>query len=75
MDEVEDCEAACRRSLAKLGVEYVDLYLVHWPIAVKNLGDGKYEKINIPMYKIWAQMEDLVDKGLVKSIGVSNFNV
>ena len=53
-NEVEDCEAACKRSLAKLGVEYLDLYLIHWPVAVKDLGDGKYEKINIPMYKIWA---------------------
>ena len=74
-DEVEDVEAACRRSLEKLGVEYLDLYLVHWPVAVRDLGDGKYEKIKIPMYKIWAQMEALVNKGLVKSIGVSNFNV
>ena len=51
------------------------MYLVHWPIAVKDVGDGKFERIKIPMYKIWAQMEALVDKGLVKSIGVSNFNV
>ena len=49
--------------------------MVHWPIAVRDLGDEIYEKINLPMYKIWAQMESLVDKGLVKSIGVSNFNV
>jgi diketogulonate reductase-like aldo/keto reductase len=79
MDEVEDCEAACKRSLERLGLEYLDLYLVHWPLAVRDISeeDGvkKYERINIPMYKIWAQMEALVDKGLVRNIGVSNFNV
>lgn len=80
-DEVEDVEAACRRSLKKLGVEYLDLYLIHWPIAVKAIppteegGATTYEKIKIPMYKIWAQMEACVEKGLVKSIGTSNFNV
>ena len=31
--EVEDCELACRASLEKLGLEHLDLYLVHWPIA------------------------------------------
>ena len=71
-DEVEDCEAACRRSLKNLGVEYVDLYLVHWPFC---LNPATNEMVKLPMYKIWAQMEALVDKGLVKSIGVSNFNV
>lgn len=80
-DEVEDCEAACRRSLASLQVDYLDLYLVHWPLAFRTIpateegGQPTYERINIPMHKIWAQMEALVDKGLVKSIGVSNFNL
>ena len=78
-DEVEDVEAACKRSLQKLGLEYLDLYLVHWPIALKTIqlenGEVGYEKLKFPMYKIWAQMESLVDKGLVKSIGTSNFNV
>ena len=58
-DEVEDVEAACRRSLAKLRVDYVDLYLVHWPVAVRPLppedkgGELKYQKIKLPMQKIW----------------------
>ena len=81
IDEVEDVEAACRRSLAKLGLEFVDLYLLHWPIAVRTLpendkdGNPVYEKIKIPVHKIWPQMEALVDLGLAKSIGVSNFGV
>jgi len=79
IDEVEDVEGACRRSLARLGLEYVDLYLLHWPIAVRevNEADGsiRYEKIKIPIHKIWPQLEALVGKGLTKSIGVSNFNV
>jgi len=55
--------------------------MVHWPIAMREVpptSEGEqptYERIKMPMYKIWAQMEALVDKGLVKSIGVSNFNV
>ena len=38
--EVEDCEAACRRSLAKLQVDYIDLYLIHWPIATRLVKEG-----------------------------------
>jgi len=37
IDETEDCEAAIKRSLSKLDLEYVDLYLVHYPIAVKTI--------------------------------------
>lgn len=79
IDEVEDVEAACRRSLKRLGLEYVDLYLLHWPLAVRTTTDAEgkdtYEKIKIPIHKIWPQLEALVDLGLTKSIGVSNFNV
>lgn len=77
--EVEDCRAACQRSLKRLGVEYLDLYLVHFPLATRKVtnedSSESFERIKIPMHKIWAQMEALVKEGLVRSIGVSNFNV
>jgi len=58
--EVEDLEAACRRSLKKLGVEYLDLYIVHWSVAMEPIEgpvddmSTKWKRINFPMYKIWA---------------------
>ena len=38
-DEVHDVEAACLRSIEKLKVKYLDLYLIHWPFAMKKV-DG-----------------------------------
>ena len=66
--DYEDPEAALRLSLKKLGTDYVDLYLIHWPY--NGVGPVK-----MPMHVLWKKMEDLVRKGLVKSIGVSNFNI
>lgn len=81
IDETEDCAAALDRSLKRLGLEYVDSYLVHWPIAARKIKEAsknekaQFERINIPVHKVWPQMEALLDAGLTKSIGVSNFNV
>ena len=61
-------EEALKVSLAKLKLDYVDCYLIHWP---NNLfSEGK-----MPLHVLWAKLEQLVEKGLTKSLGVSNMNV
>ena len=66
-------------SLKKLNLTYVDLYLIHWPLAFKP-GDDPYPRIEghiqydkVPLHETWEGMEDLVTKKLTRYIGVSNF--
>lgn len=65
--EYDDVQDALEYSLKKLNLNYVDLYLVHWPM-------GYYSEPKKPMHVLWREMEALVDKGLTGSIGISNFN-
>jgi len=58
--------------LKDLNLDYVDLYLDHWPTQINEV-DGKI--IKTPMHILWKNMENLVKKGLTKSIGVSNYNI
>ena len=74
---------ACERSLNKLNVEYIDLYLIHAPLSMRYVdeetlipktADGNMDVVEVDHSKIWVDMEKCVEKGWVKSIGVSNFN-
>ena len=59
---IGDIEDSFNRSLERLGLDYVDLYLIHWPV-LRCFGNT------------WKAMEKLREEGKVKSIGVSNFSI
>lgn len=69
---------AMKESLKNLGLEYVDLYLIHWPLKLNQ------EQFKIPVPKecvatidikaVWEAMEECQNLGLTKSIGLSNFS-
>lgn len=64
---------ACIASLNRLGLNYLDLYLIHWPGAAKVKADSD---LNMSYRKeTWLNMEKLVRDGKVKSIGVSNYEI
>lgn len=72
---------ALQDSLKKLQLDYLDLYLIHWPVAFRN-GVDFPKKPNdyltpdeAPIIETWKQMEKAKNDGLAKHIGVSNFSV
>lgn len=80
----ERVEQALRLSLKALQLDYVDLYLMHSAMGAQHVSDtemfptgedGKALLDDIHYTETWKEMEKLVEKGLTKSIGVSNFNV
>lgn len=62
--------AAFHKTLKDLQLEYLDLYLIHWPASCSQFGN--WEEIN---RETWRALETLYSEGLVKAIGVSNFYV
>lgn len=82
----EQVEPICRKQLADWGIDYFDLFIVHFPVALKYVdpsvryppgwnvdGKDKVELSNATIQETWTAMESLVNKGLAKSIGISNF--
>lgn len=72
---------ALKKTLSDLQLDYLDLYLVHWPIAFKSdilaprKGSDYIILEEIPIIETWRGMEDALQQGLVKHIGVSNFSI
>lgn len=64
----EETKAALKRSLEKLQTDYLDFYLIHWPIPSADCKDWKQLDIDT-----WRAMEELQKEGKVKAIGLSNF--
>ncbi|KAF5347158.1 hypothetical protein D9758_011091 [Tetrapyrgos nigripes] len=62
-------------SLAKLQLEYVDMYLMHWPQALTTEGTALKPDESPTILETWRQMEELVVSGKAKGIGVSNYSI
>lgn len=62
-----------------LGLEYLDLYLIHFPVRIRP--GASFEKLKeedfleLDLKGVWLELEKLKERGLIKSIGVSNFSV
>jgi diketogulonate reductase-like aldo/keto reductase len=79
----QDVIPACEKSLKDLQLDYLDLYLVHWPfpnfhapgcdVASRSANAKPYVHENY--MKTWRQMENLVEMGLVRHIGASNMTI
>ncbi len=85
----EHVEEACQKSLSDLGLEQFDLYLIHFPIALQYVpietryppewvhepaSNSGMKLAKVPLYKTWGAMEQLVETGLTRKIGVCNYN-
>lgn len=79
----EDVIPACRQSLRDLQLDYLDLYLIHWPfpnhhaagVDVHSRDAQAQPYIHANYMKTWRQLEKLVEMGLVRHIGTSNMTI
>lgn len=77
----EDVQPALEKTLADLQLDYLDLYLIHWPVIIRKglefhqSGNDLISLEEIPLSVTWEAMEQCRTKGLCNHLGVSNFSV
>lgn len=77
----ESVEPAIRKTLADLQLDYLDLYLIHWPLVFRQghdqarSADDLLSTDEVPLADTWKAMEEIKRKGLTRHIGVSNFSI
>lgn len=77
----EHVRPAIEKTLADLQLEQLDLYLIHWPVAIKHgvsmpyTGPDFISIDEIPLIETWEAMQQCAKAGLTKNVGVSNFSV
>jgi len=82
-DKHGDVEGSCRQTLADLGLDYLDAYLVHWPFpnfhppgcSVESRSPDAKPYIHENFLRTWRQMEKQVELGLTRHIGTSNMTI
>ncbi|KAL1753365.1 NADP-dependent oxidoreductase domain-containing protein [Schizophyllum commune] len=70
-----DVEKSLDASLEALNTTYLDLFLIHWPIAFNRDGSVYNKELTDDPFPTWQKLEELVKKGKIRNIGVSNFNI
>ncbi|XP_044504518.1 NADPH-dependent aldo-keto reductase, chloroplastic-like [Mangifera indica] len=74
----DDPVSALKQTLKNLGMEYIDMYLVHWPVKLKpwavNPVPNEEDFERLDLEATWAGMEKCLELGLCRTIGVSNFS-
>lgn len=66
----EKAVASCEASLKRLGTDYLDSYLIHWPVLVQNV-----DRLEEDLCETWRAFERLYNDGKLRSMGTSNFNI
>lgn len=76
----DEVRGALEQSLRDLGLAYLDLYLIHWPVAFRKgvhyprSGSDILSLAEAPLHETWSGMEEVAHAGLARHIGVSNFS-